>query len=455
MMISFWDFFIDPVLRAPTWGCILMCLASSLIGVLIFLRKRSLLAETLSHATYPGAVIGVSIFALLFPFSEEWTFVAVLGGAFGSSLLGLKAVEWMERKGKARTDAALSFVLAVFFGIGIVAASAMQSSLPVWQKQVQMLLFGQAATMTDIHIAIYGILALAVALFLCLAFRPLQSTLFDRDFSIGSGVPVQFLDRILFWLLLVSLIVGIRSVGVVLMSGMVIAPAVAARQYSDRLQIVFILAGLFGVLSGFLGNYASVEGSLALSASGQKMTLPTGPMIVLFGTAFALFSLAFAPKRGLAFRIGRILSFRFRCLRENILKGIWKKGSLNFAELKESHQISPLFLRYVLLHLRREGWVRISRSSKSSLKPSNERRIELTRDGRQKAASIVRLHRLWELYMTESLGQEAEKVHHTAEEMEHILTPEIEERLTRLLDNPKHDPHQQPIPEKYESILGN
>ncbi len=443
-MISFWDFFSDPVLRAPTWGCVLMCLASSLMGVLIFLRKRSLLAETLSHATYPGAVIGVSIFALLFPFSEEWTFLAVLGGAFASSLLGLKAIEWMEKKGKVRTDAALSFVLAVFFGVGIVAASAMQAALPVWQKQVQMLLFGQAATMTDVHILIYGLLALAVALFLFLTFRPLQASLFDRDFSLGSGIPVLFLERILFWLLLVSLIVGIRSVGVVLMSGMVIAPAVAARQFSDRLQTVFVLAGLFGILSGFLGNYTSVMGSLALSQQGQKMTLPTGPMIVLFGTAFALLALIFAPKRGLAFRIARILSFRFRCLRENILKGIWKNESLTFAKLKEDHQISPLFLWYVLLHLKREGWV-----------GRKENRFELTRDGKQKAASIVRLHRLWELYMAESLGQEIEKVHRTAEEMEHILTPEIEERLTRLLSNPKRDPHQQPIPEKYESLLGN
>lgn len=68
--------------------------------------------------------------------------------------------------------------------------------------------------------------------------------------------------------------------------------------------------------------------------------------------------------------------------------------------------------------------------------------------GREKAASIVRLHRLWELYLTDTLGFQAEKVHRTAEEMEHILTPEIEEKLTRLLSNPKQDPHQQPIPEK-------
>jgi len=410
-----WDFFTDPVLRAPTWGCILMCLASSLMGVLVFLRKRSLLSESLSHATYPGACLGVVCFALFFPQYEEWTFLAVLAGAFASSFFGLKAIHWLEQKGKVHIDAALCFVLAVFFGMGIVIASAMQSQLPTWHQQVQMLLFGQAATMSDVHIWIYGGLALVVALFLFSTFRSLQSSLFDRDFSLSAGIPVQTLQRMLSWLLLLALIVGIRSVGVVLMSGMVIAPAVAARQFTDRLQGVFALAGCFGAVSGWLGNYLSVLGDL-----------PTGPMIVLVGTSLALFSLLFAPKRGLLFRFIRILAFRLRCLEENILKGIWKKG-------KFSETPSPI-VRAALWRLKRGGWI--------------DHRLELTNDGRQKAASIVRLHRLWELYLSEQLGFRVENVHRTAEEMEHLLTPEMEEKLTRLLENPKHDPHHQPIPEK-------
>lgn len=409
------EFFSDPVLRAPTWGCTLMCLASSLMGVLIFLQKRSLLSEALSHATYPGACIGVTLFALIFPQYEEWTFLAVLGGAFISSLLGLKAIHWLEEKGKVRTDAALCFVLATFFGIGIVFASGMQSQLPVWHKQIQMLLFGQAATMNDIHIWIYGGLALVVALFLFLTYRPLQASLFDRNFSVSAGIRVQTLERILFWLLLLSLIVGIRSVGVVLMSGMVIAPAVAARQFTDRLHIVFILAGCFGALSGFLGNYFSVLGNI-----------PTGPMIVLVGTSFSILSLLFAPKRGLLFRLARIWAFRLRCIRENILKGMWKKG-------KFSERSSPM-VRTALWQLKKGGWI-------------NDR-LELTNDGKLKAASIVRLHRLWELYLAQRLGFQAEKIHRTAEEMEHILTPEMEEKLTRILQNPSRDPHNQPIPEK-------
>lgn len=408
-----WEFFIDPVLRAPTWGCILMCIASSLMGVLIFLRKKSLLSESLSHATYPGACLGIALFAYLFPKHEEWAFLAVLGGAFISSLLGLKAINRLE-KSKVSPDAALTFVLAVFFGFGIVIASAMQASMPTWAKQTQMLLFGQAATMSDIHIWIYGSLVLVIALFVFVTFRPLQASLFDRDFSNSAKIPVNALEKILFWLLLLSIIVGIRSVGVVLMSGMVIAPAVAARQFTDRLQNVFLLAALFGGLSGLLGNIFSVTGNL-----------PTGPIIVLVGTAFALFGLLFAPKRGLLFRFFRIWAFRMRCIEENLLKSMWKKGAVS---------IPSWTGKVALWRLQKEGWV----DSNSSL----------TVDGMKKAASIVRLHRLWELYLTEELGFQAEKVHRTAEEMEHILTTEMEEKLTKLLQNPKHDPHQQPIPER-------
>lgn len=414
-----WAFFTDPVLRAPTWGCILMCIASSLMGVAIFLRKRSLLSETLSHATYPGACLGIALFALLFPNHEEWSFLAVLGGAFLSALLGLKAIQFLEEKGRVQSDAALTFVLASFFGIGIVIASAMQMALPKWHKQTKTLLFGQAATMSDIHIWIYGALCLIVALFLFLTFRPLQASLFDRDFSKSAGVSVQILERSLFWLLLLSLIVGIRSVGVVLMSGMVIAPAVAARAFSDRLQTVFCLAGVFGALSGLFGNYFSV-----------LMDMPTGPMIVLTGTAFALFGLLFSPKRGLLFRLWRIFIFRLRCIEENVLKAMWKKGGIS--------ERRSLMVKFALWRLQKEGWVY----------RDIDDRLKLTSDGMKKAAFIVRLHRLWELYLMEELGFQAEKVHRTAEEMEHIITPEMEERLTKLLENPKHDPHHQPIPER-------
>ena len=435
--MSWMNFFTDPVLRAPCWGTLFMCIASSLMGVLLFLKKKTLLSESLSHATYPGVVIGSLLLGLFFPGCEEWSFLFVLVGAFASSLLALKMIDFLQEKQKMGPDAALCFVLALFFGVGIVATSLLQTILPVKRAQIQMLLFGQAATMTDVHIYLYGALAVFVSFVFYLTFHQIQALSFDRLFSESIGLKVKWLEKILFALLLFSLILGIRSVGVVLMSGMVIAPAVAARQWTNHLYKMLFLAALFGALSGLLGNALSVIGTIALSTEEERLTLPTGPMIVLIGCVFAFLSLAFAPERGWAFRKLRVGTFRLRCLEENMLKGIWKKGPLSKSSLLSSFGISPFTLFLVLRRLLRHGWIVKERSL-----------YNLTVDGHRKATSIVRLHRLWELYLADTLKLHLEKVHKTAEEMEHILTPDIEERLTKLLSNPSRDPHQQPIPKK-------
>jgi manganese/zinc/iron transport system permease protein len=160
-------------------------------------------------------------------------------------------------------------------------------------------------------------------------------------------------------------------------------------------------------------------------------------MIVLVGGTFAFLSLLFAPEKGLIFRKLRVGAFRLRCIEENILKGMWKRGNQTKGALRSSFGISPLILFLSLKRLLRQGWI-----------VYEEGIYLLTADGSQRAASIVRLHRLWELYLANMLKLQSEKIHKTAEEMEHILTPDIEERLTLLLGAPTQDPHQQPIPKR-------
>jgi manganese/zinc/iron transport system permease protein len=154
------------------------------------------------------------------------------------------------------------------------------------------------------------------------------------------------------------------------------------------------------------------------------------------GSFFAFYALAFAKERGLVFRYLRIYAYHARCLKENALKLLWKKGTMSRSQVCFFLGISRLRGAFVLRRLMQQGWARLDQDGYC-----------LTTDGTQKAASIVRLHRLWELYLTSMLKLETGKVHKTAEEMEHILTPEIEKKLTELLANPKSDPHAQPIPE--------
>lgn len=434
--MNFFDYFTSPILRGPTFGCFFMCIASSLMGVVVLLKKRSLVTETLSHATYPGICLGAALSALFFPQSDEWLFLPIFAGALIASFLAMQAIEWLEKKRGVTSDSALTFILALFFGVGVLFASGMQATLPKTYQSLQMYLFGQAATMGDLHILFYAGLAFAIFLFLFLSYRPLQAILYDPTYAKTLGIRTSFYEKALTLFLLISLVAAIRSVGVVLLSGMALAPAIAARQYSDRLKTVFSLSALFGALSGLLGNIGSVELSLALSSSGEKVSIPTGPMMILVGTFFALFSLLFSPKRGLFFRMIRMACFRMQRFEENILKSLWKKGALSLKGVSSMHQNGPFFLFYALFRLRRNGWV-VKKGAQ----------FQLTFDGKAKAESIVRLHRLWELYLTEELGQEVETVHRSAEEMEHILTPELEERLTKMLFNPKLDPHHQPIPE--------
>lgn len=438
-------FFFDPIYRAPTIGSMLMCLAAGLVGTLVFLRKQSLVGEALSHASYPGVILGVIFTAAFFNVEPDSLVLAffILLGAFITALLGLRLIQFLMHSLKVPSDAALCFVLSAFFGIGVTLASEVQFSYTNYYRQVAVYLYGQAATMTDTHIYIYASLAIATIGLLFFFYKELQAITFDRQYAKSLGIAVGKIDMLLSILVVLSIIIGIRSVGVVLMSAMLIAPPVAARQFTNQLSLLLALSGIFGIISGFLGNYLSIQSSEYLSQlyPDQRLSIPTGPMIVLVAISIFLVSLLAAPERGLLVRFYRIARFRYQCLCENLLKTMWRVGpekNIRLSLITQSQPYSRLYLKFILWRMELNGWVR---------RP-DANHYQLTKDGSHRAAKIVRLHRLWELYLASYVGVGSERVHHIAEEMEHILTPEIEEKLTRLLNDPKEDPHQQPIPPK-------
>lgn len=289
------EFFTDPVLRAPTIGTMLMCFSAGIIGCLVFLQKRSLVGEALSHATYPGVVLSVVFAALFLPFSEDGSALMILLGAFLSGLLGLAVIDYMEKRLKISSDAALCFVLSIFFGVGVLIASRLQVTHALWFRQIQIFLFGQAATMIDAHIILYALLALIVMTAIVLLFRYLEILYFDPEFAKAVGMRTSLINGLIHCLLVLAIVIGMRSVGVVLMSGMLIAPAAAARQWSKKLGSFFILSALFGMASGFIGNALSV---LIPKWVGQpNLPLATGPMIILVAASFCLISFIFKRRR--------------------------------------------------------------------------------------------------------------------------------------------------------------
>lgn len=439
--MRFIDFFTDPILRAPTLGSMLMCLASALVGVLVFVRRRTLLGEALSHASYPGvagAVIAVGLFSL-----EDFAPFIILGCAFLFSIAGFGLVGLLQRKVRVSSDAALCFVLAFFFGLGITLASFAQAFHTHLYRQVQAYLYGQAATMVDQHIYIYGLFCLLIGFCIILFYKEILAVSFDPQFARTSGVSNKLVDALVCFLTASAVVIGIRSVGVILMSAMLIAPALAARQFTNHFSRMFFLSGLFGLISGFLGNYLSVQISENFR---EKISLPTGPMIVLSAGFIAIYALLFAPERGLIVRYWRAARFREHRVIENLLKTIWRislegKKPVLFKEIADSQGFSSFYVHLLVCKLR---WQKLlSKVGKAYL---------ITSKGLKKGRRIVRLHRLWEAYLVNALGLGIERVHKSAEEMEHILTPELEAKLTNLLDDPKQDPHNQPIPD-YNEIL--
>jgi len=306
---SLFSFFTDPILRGPTIGCMLMSLAAGLVGVILFLRKQSLIGEVLSHAAYPGVMLGVLVAGLFSITENEESLLSILilAGAFLTGSLGLWAIQLLQKKMRVSNDAALCFVLSTFFGVGVTLASDVQFSFTPLYRQVMTYLYGQAATMTDVHIVIYGTLACVVVLIILWFYKELQVMTFDAEYAKSLGIPVKSLDLIVFVLVTLSVVIGIRSVGVVLMSAMLIAPAVAARQFTHHLSVMLALAAFFGMTSGFFGNYFSVRltESLALAYPATRMILPTGPMIVLVAGAISAAALLCAPERGWLVRLWR------------------------------------------------------------------------------------------------------------------------------------------------------
>jgi manganese/zinc/iron transport system permease protein len=434
-MITIEEFFTDPILRAPILGAILMCFASSLIGVLAFVKRRSLIGEALAHATYPGVAFGALFAALFFP---SLAFSSIFIGAFLFSWVGLLVIQLLEKRPEIHPDAALCTVLSLFLGIGITVTSRMQITHPLWQQKVQMFLFGQAVTIGDEHLGIYLLLSLMILGFLLFRFRQIELTYFDEKFAESLGVYKRQVQFFTSFFLVLALVIGIRSVGVVLISGMLVAPAAFARQYTKRLSSMFVIAGIVGSFSGFFGVYLSVQLPLLIDHQ-HPPSLPTGPMILLVAVFLTSFALLFSSQTGWISRRMRIRRFQMQQQVDHLLKALWKRGPCLFRELKQDSD-RPIWSRLILLFfLNRGGWITTQKG-----------KVFLTSDGKRRGARLVRLHRLWELYLTSQLFIEKHRVHCSAEEMEHILTPEIEERLTKLLKDPKVDPHKQPIPAREE-----
>ena len=292
----------DYTLRSVALGSAIIGIVSGALGAFAVLRRQSLLGDAISHTALPGVAIAFLITGSRLPL---W----LMMGAGIAGWLGTLAVMTIIRKSRIKQDSALGMVLAVFFGFGLVLMTYVQRTPDAGKAGLDKFLFGQASTLMTQDIftmATLGSLALIVMLLLWKEFKLLS---FDQEFGTSMGFRMRLIDIVMTTLLVVAIVIGLQTVGVVLMSAMVVAPAAAARQWTDRLGLMVLLSALFGALAGVSGA--------VISSLTEK--LPTGPTIVLCISAIVLISLFLAPNRGLLYNRMRAIRQRRNLAVEAVL----------------------------------------------------------------------------------------------------------------------------------------
>ena len=257
-----------------------MGLISGVIGSFAVARGQSLMGDAVSHATLPGVVVA----AMLVGVREPW---ALIAGASVTGVAAAAAISLTARSTPVKFDSALALVLAAAFGLGMVLLVA-QSRGDSAQAGLNNFLFGQAAAIVAADLLTIAATAVLVLAAVAWRWNEFRAICFDYEFAQVAGVAVRRLDLLLVLLLVVTIAAGLKVVGVVLMSAMLVAPAVAARQWSDRFGVVTALSAGFGVAAGVAGAFVSILGP----------SLATGPLVVLSLGAIALISILGAPRHG-------------------------------------------------------------------------------------------------------------------------------------------------------------
>lgn len=272
----------DYTIQNVTMGAIILGAISGVLGSFAVLRQQSLLGDTLAHAALPGVCLGFLV-------AGGRELASILGGALLTAVLAALLMLALTRHSRLKTDAGLGIALSVFFALGVVLLTYIQGTANASQGGLDSFLFGQAAAILRSDLWVMGAITAFSLSLIALFWKEFKLTTFDPVFARTLGLPVALLETVLTLTIAFAVVVGLQMVGVVLMAAMVIAPAVAARQWTKSLERMVLLAAGFGMLAGLAGALMSVAGR----------GLATGPLIVLAITVIVIVSILAAPERGM------------------------------------------------------------------------------------------------------------------------------------------------------------
>ncbi len=426
--------------RVVLLGTMVLGMCAGVVGVFMLMRKRALLGDVVSHAALPGI-------ALAFMLAEYWapgqgkSLALLLTGAAVSGVAGVFATTLIRRTTRLKDDAALAIVLSVFFGIGISLLTVIQRLPSGNAAGLSHFIYGKAASMMASDVQ--GILFISlIALLVCaLLFKEFTVLCFDERFAQAQGWPTFVLDQLLMALVVTVAVIGLQSVGLLLVVALLIVPAAAARFWTERLSTMVWIAGALGGVSSLIG--------VAISAVIPRVA--TGATIVLVGAFFFGVSLLLGTQRGLLPRWVVRARLRRRTGVQHVLRSLYEIAEQRSAR----HEVDVWDQGATFQELLEwRGWTerelrrKVRRAANDRLVRVEGERVVLTESGREQAARVVHHHRLWELYLIHYAHVAPAHVDRGADEIEHVLDTELRKELERRLADalPEEGPPQSPHP---------
>jgi manganese/zinc/iron transport system permease protein len=415
--------------RVVILGTTMLGLAAGIIGSFMLLRKRALMGDALSHATLPG--VGLAFVVMVAGGGSGKSLPGLLLGALLAGVAGVSCVLLIRGLTRIKEDAALGIVLSVFFGLGVAILGVAQKMDAGHAAGLESFIYGKTASLLARDAILTGVAAAIVAGACALLFKEFALVCFDAEYAGAQGWPTVWLDVLMMALVVLITVIGLQAVGLILMIALLVIPPAAARFWTqDLLRMVLVSAGI-GAASGFFGA----------GVSALVPRLPAGAIIVVVAGLIFVASMLVGPARGLLVQAVGQGRLRHKVARQHLLRAMFEwweplladSGSgrpqpahvepVPFDGLLARRSWSRRQLRKTLAGARRRGFVR-------SVGPG---RYVLTEAGLGEAQSVVRNHRLWELYLITHADVATSQVDRHADRLEHVLSRQIVAELEHLL----------------------
>jgi manganese/zinc/iron transport system permease protein len=296
----------DYTLRNVAAGGAILGVVSGVLGCFAVLRQESLMGDALSHAALPG--VGVA-----FLVAGRELGVLLIGAGI-ASWLGVQFIRALLSTTRIKQDAAMGIVLAAWFAAGVALLAYIQNIPDASQAGLESFIFGQAAAIVADDVRLISVVGLVVLGILVLFWKEFKLVTFDPAFAGANGFRIGLINTLLSTLIVIAVVLGLQLAGVILMVGMLIAPGIAARQWTQKLDQMVILAAVFGAFAGGVGAILSAV----------EANLPTGPMIIVVAFTVVILSLGIAPNRGLLWSMRQERRDRKRFAAQTALRDLYR-----------------------------------------------------------------------------------------------------------------------------------